>query len=128
VQAWLMLAQVAEQRGDFKAAEDWLARIQEPRRALEVQVRRASILARQGQLDAARELIRRAPERGADDARAKLMAEAAMLREMKRWSDAFDVLAAGAQRFADDSDIIYEQAMMAEKLDRLDEMERLLRR
>ncbi len=127
VQAWLMLAQVAEQRGDFKAAEDWLARIQEPRRALEVQVRRASILARQGQLDAARELIRQAPERGADDARAKLMAEAAMLREVKRWSDAFDVLAAGAQRFVDDSDIIYEQAMMAEKLDRLDEMERLLR-
>jgi tetratricopeptide (TPR) repeat protein len=38
------------------------------------------------------------------------------------------VLAAGRQRFPDDSDLLYEQAMMAEKLDRLDEMERLLRR
>lgn len=128
VQAWLMLAQAAEQRGDFKAAEDWLARIQDPRRALDVQGRRASILARQGKLDAARDLIRKAPERQADDARAKLMAEAAMLRDVKRWREAFDVLAAGAQRFGDDSDILYEQAMMAEKLERLDEMERLLRR
>ena len=128
VQARLMLAQAAEQRGDFKAAEDWLARIQDPRRALEVQGRRASILARQGKLDAARDLIRKAPERGADDARAKLLAEAAMLRDVKRWREAFEVLATGAQRFSDDSDIIYEQAMMAEKLERLDEMERLLRR
>jgi tetratricopeptide (TPR) repeat protein len=76
VQAWLMLAQAAEQRGDFKAAEAWLARIEDPRRALEVQGRRAAILARQGKLDAARELIRKAPERGADDARAKVLAEA----------------------------------------------------
>lgn len=128
VQAWLMLAQAAEQRGDFKAAEAWLARIEDPRRALEVQARRASILARQGKLDAARELIRKAPERGTDDARAKIMAEAAMLRDVKHWREAFDVLATGAQRFQDDSDILYEQAMMAEKLDRPDEMERLLRR
>ena len=128
VQAWLMLAQSAEQRRDFRAAEAWLARIEDPRRALEVQGRRASILARQGKVDEARELIRKAPERGTDDARAKVMAEAALLRDVKRWRDAFDVLAAGAQRFNDDSDIIYEQAMMAEKLERLDEMERLLRR
>ena len=128
VQAWLMLAQAAEQRGDFKAAEAWLARIEDPRRALEVQGRRASILARQGKLDAARELIRKAPERGADDARAKVLAEAAMLRDVKRWREAFDVLAAGVRRFSDDSDILYEQAMMAEKLEQLDEMERLLRR
>ncbi len=128
IQAWLMLAQVAEQRGDFRAAEGWLTQIQDPRRALEVQSRRASILSRQGQVDAARTLIRQAPERGADDARAKLMAEAAILRDARRWRDAYELLASGAQRFADDSDLLYEQAMMAEKLEQLDEMERLLRR
>ena len=31
-------------------------------------------------------------------------------------------------RFADDIDLLYEQAMMAEKIDRMDDMERLLRR
>jgi tetratricopeptide (TPR) repeat protein len=128
VQAWLMLAQSAEQRGDFKAAEGWLANISDPQRALDVQTRRASILARQGKLAQARELIRQVPERSADDARAKLMAEASMLREARQWREAFDVLGGAAERFSGDSDVLYEQAMMAEKLDRLDEMERLLRR
>jgi tetratricopeptide (TPR) repeat protein len=128
VQAWLMLAQAAEQRGDFPAAERWLARIDDPQRALDVQSRRASILVRQGKVAQARELIRATPERKAEDARAKLVAEAGVLREAKRWKDAFELLGGAATRFPDDSDLIYEQAMMAEKLNRLDEMERLLRR
>jgi tetratricopeptide (TPR) repeat protein len=128
VQAWLMLAQAAEQRGDYAAAERWLARIDDPQRALEVQTRRASMLARQGQVAQARELIRRTPERTPEDARAKLVAEAGVLRDAKRWREAFDVLADASSRFPDDGDLLYEQAMMAEKLDRLDEMERLLRR
>ncbi len=128
VQAWLMLAQAAEQRGDFSAAEGWLKRVEDPRRALEVQTRRASIMARQGRVNEARDLIRQAPERTTEDGRAKLVAEVGVLREVKRWREAYDVLAGALRRLPDDSDLLYEQAMMAEKLDRLDEMERLLRR
>jgi tetratricopeptide (TPR) repeat protein len=127
LQAWLMLAQSAEQRGDFATAERWLAKVDDPQRALDVQTRRASILAKQGKLAQGRELIRRVPEKRAEDARAKLVAEAALLRDAKRWRDAFDVLAGATQRFADDPDLLYEQAMMAEKIDRLGEMEKLLR-
>ena len=128
VQAWLMLAQSAEQRGDFKAAEGYLGQIQDPQRALEVQTRRAAILARQGQVSQARELIRRLPEKSDEDARAKFTAEAGVMRDVKRWRDAYDVLGLAVQRFSDDPDLLYEQAMMAEKLDRLPDMERLLRR
>ncbi len=127
-QAWLLLAQACEQRGDFAAAEAWLRRVDNPQRALEVQSRRATLMARQGQLPAARELIRRVPERGPDDARAKLVAEAQVLREVKRWSDAHEVLAQASSRFPADADLLYEQAMVAEKLNRVDEMERTLRR
>ncbi len=128
MQAWLMLAQSAEQRGDFPAAERWLGKVEDPQRALDVQTRRASIMARQGKLVQARELIRRVPERRPDDARAKLVAEAGVLRDVKRWRDAYDVLAVASKRFSDDAELIYEQAMMAEKTDRLDDMERLLRK
>lgn len=127
IQAWLMLAQSAEQRGDFKAAETWLGKVADPRRALEVQTRRASILAREGKVSQARDLIRRVPEKGPDDARAKLMAEAGVLRDAKLWREAYEVLAGAGLRFKDDGDLLYEQAMMAEKIDRLDDMERLLR-
>lgn len=127
-QAWLLLAQAAEQRGDVKAAETWLAKVDNPQRVLEVQSRRAGLMARQGKLREARALIQAVPERTGDDARAKLMAEAQMLRDVKRWKEAGEVLAAAVQRFPDDTDLIYEQAMVEEKLDRLPEMERLLRR
>ncbi len=128
IQARLMLAQSAEQRGDFGAAERWLAQVDDPQRALEVQTRRASILARQGRLVQARELIRQVPEQRAEDGRAKLVAEAGVLRESRRWRDAYDVLSTASKRFPDDADLLYEQAMMAEKVDRLDDMEQLLRK
>ena len=127
-QAWLLLAQAADQRGDFAAAENWLSKIDNPQRALEVQTRRASILARQGKVKDARELVRRLPEKSPDDARAKFLAEAQVLRDVKLWADANDVLAAANQRFANDADLLYEQSMMSEKLNRLDEMEQLLRK
>ncbi len=128
VQAYLMLAQSAEQRRDFTAAEGWLARIEDPQRALDVQTRRATILARQGQVAQALELIRQTPEREAADGRAKLVAEVGVLREVERWREAYDLLAKANLRFADDDNLLYEQAMMAEKIDRLDEMESLLLR
>jgi tetratricopeptide (TPR) repeat protein len=127
-QAWLMLAQAADQRGDAKAANAWLDKIDNPQRALEVQTRRAMLLARQGKVREARVLVQQVPERRPEDARAKLMAESQVLREVKRWSDAHDVLVAASERFPGDADLLYEQAMMAEKLLRIDEMERVLRR
>lgn len=127
-EAWLLLARVAEQRRDFAAAEAWLARIDDPKRSLEVQTRRATLLARQGRVAAAREAVRIAPERQPEDARAKLLAEAGVLREVQRWREAYDVLADANQRFRDDADLIYEQAMVAEKLERSADAEKLLRR
>ncbi len=127
-QAWLMLAQAAEQQNDFKGAERWLAKVDSPQRALEVLSRRASLMARQGKLKEARELIRKAPERSEDDARAKVLAEVQVLRDTKHWSEANAVLASANQKYPDDVDLLYEQSMMAEKLNRVDEMERLLRR
>ncbi|HTP70575.1 MAG TPA: tetratricopeptide repeat protein [Burkholderiaceae bacterium] len=127
-QAWLLLAQIAEQRGDLKAAEAWLAKIDDPKSALDVQSRRASLLARQGQMTQARELIRRVPERNDEEARAKVLAEVQLLREFKRWREAVDVMTAANKRFADDADLLYEQAMLEDKLDQYAEMERLLQR
>jgi tetratricopeptide (TPR) repeat protein len=127
-QAWLMLATAADQRGDAAAANAWLDKIENPQRALEVQTRRAMLLARQGKVKDARTLVQQVPERRPEDARAKLLAESQVLREVKRWNDAHAVLVAAGERFPGDADLLYEQAMMAEKLTRIDEMERVLRK
>ncbi|MBC8058510.1 MAG: hypothetical protein H7Y61_18215, partial [Rhizobiales bacterium] len=125
---YLLLSQAADQQNDFKAAEAWLAKIDNPKRALEVQARRASLLARDGKVREARDLIRRLPEKSPEDARGKVLAEAQVLRDAKLWRDASDVLAQANKKFPDDVDLMYEQSMMAEKLNRLADMERLLRR
>ncbi len=126
-QAHLALAQAAEKRGDLKAASQWLDRIQSPQDLVATQNRRASLLARQGRLDEARQLLRGLPERDAADARVKLLAELNLLRENKQHQAAYDLLAPRLGSGPPDADLLYEQAMNADKLARLDEMERLLR-
>jgi tetratricopeptide (TPR) repeat protein len=127
-QAYLALAQTAEKRKDFAAAEGWLGRIDNAEEMLAAQNRRASLLARQGKFDEARALIRGLPERNEAEARAKLNAEVQLLRDGKRYQEAYDRLQQALEREPNDTDLLYEQAMVAEKLSRLDEMERLLRR
>lgn len=126
-QAYLMLSQAAEQRKDYAAAESWLAKV-DSRSALQVQTRRASLLAQQGRLDEARQLIRQLPETSPEEGRAKLLTEVQLLRDQKAWKEAHEVLVQANQRFPDDIDLLYEQAMLDERLDRLSEMESLLRR
>ncbi len=126
-QAFLLMAQIAEKQKDFTAASAWLDRIENAEDIMAAQMRRASLLARQGQMSQARAMLRNQPERRPDDARLKLVAEAQLLREFKAWQDAFDVYGEAVQRFPDDNDLLYDQAMMAEKIERLDTMEQLLR-
>ena len=124
--AWLMLSQAAEQRGDLKAAEAALQKADGG--GLDVKFRRASLLARQGKLAEGRKLLQPAADASDDDARAALLAEAQLLREQRDYAGAQTVLKRAVERFKDDTDLLYEQAMMSEKLGRFDEMEALLRR
>lgn len=126
-QAYLLMAQIAEKQNDLPAANAWLDRIENADDILAAQVRRASLLARQGQMPQARALLRGQPERRPEDARLKLVAEAQLLRDFKAYQEAYDVYNEAAARFPDDTDLIYDQAMMAEKAGKPADMERLLR-
>lgn len=127
-QAYLLMAQLAEKQGDFDAANQWLDRIENSQDIMLAQMRRASVLAKQGRMDEARALLRAHPERVPDDARLKLVAEAQLLRDFKAWPQAYEVYDEAVARFPDDTDLLYDQAMVAEKAGKLDDMERLLRR
>ena len=127
IQAYLALAQIAEQGKDFAKADGWLKRIDSQEDQLNAQFRRASILARQGKIEEARKLIRSQPEKSAQDARLKIAAEVQMLRDSKQYRNAYDLLAEATARHPGDFDLVYDMAMMAEKLGHLDDMERLLR-
>lgn len=125
--AYLLMAEVAEKQQDFAGAGAWLDRIDNPEDLMAAQLRRASVMARQGRMAEARQLLRNMPERRADDARLKLAMEAQLLRDFKAWREAYAVYGEALKRFPDEPDMLYDQAMMAEKAGMLDEMERLLR-
>lgn len=127
-QAYLSLAQIAEKRKDFAGAEAWISKIENSADLMQAQTRRASILASRGKLAEGRELIRSLPERNPGDARLKLLAEVGLLRDLKQYQLAYDLLGKGVAADERDTDLLYDQAMMAEKLNRLPEMERLLKR
>lgn len=126
--AYMTLAGIAERRHDARRAEDWLKRVDSPEQVLDAQLQRAGVLARAGHLDEARKLIQSAPERDPKDARRKLQAEAQLLREQGDATQAWQLLEAAIQRYPDDDGLMYDAAMAAERLGRIDEMERLLRR
>lgn len=126
-QAYLSLAQIAEQRKNFAGADAWLQRIDNSEDLLNAQLRRATLLARQGKIDEARLLIRNQPEKSPADARLKIAAEIQLLRDSKQNATAYELLAQAIARHPDDLDFRYDMAMVAEKLGKLDEMERLLR-
>ncbi len=126
-QAYLSLAQIAEKRGDLAMAGAWLDRIDNAQDLVSAQTRRASILARQGKLEEGRQLIRALPERAPTDARTKLLAEVQLLRDNKQYRPAYELLGNAAARDPQDTDLVYDQAMLAEKVGEHEAMERLLR-
>jgi tetratricopeptide (TPR) repeat protein len=126
-QAYFLLSDLAEQNHQPEEAERYLARIENPQDAIRVHARRAAILARLGKLDEARALIRAAPEYVEEDARTKITAEVQLLRENKQFGLVYSYLQEVVKTHPDDVDLRYDLAMSAEKLDKLDEMEQLLR-
>ena len=127
-QAYLSLAQIAEQRKDWVEADGWLKRIDSAEDRLATQMRRATLLARQGKTDEARKLIRSQVEKSPAEARLKLSTEVQVLRENKQYKTAYDLLTDAASRTPNDMDLVYDLAMVAEKMGNLEDMERLLKK
>lgn len=127
VQAYLILAQVAEQNNQLDEAIGYLDRIDSPHDALRVQKQRAAILVRQGKHDAALAAIRSVPEMQANDAQAKISAEVHVLRESRDYTTAYRLLQDAITRYPQEPDLVYDLAMVAERMGNLNEMEQLLR-
>ena len=126
-QAYLLHAQIAEKKQDFAAAESWLGRINNADEVFSAQSRRASLLARQGKMAQARALLRGLPGTSDDEKRMKLLAEVQLLREMKMYQEAYNVQVEVVALAPGETELVYDQAMLAEKAGKLDTMELLLR-
>ncbi|UCU98382.1 tetratricopeptide repeat protein [Acidovorax radicis] len=126
-QAYLLYAQIEEKKNNFAAADAWLQRIDGADELFSAQTRRASLLARQGKIEEARALLRNLPGTSADEQRMKLLAEVQLLRDQRLYQDAYQVQGQLIALAPDDIELLYDQAMLAEKAGKPDVMEQLLR-
>jgi len=124
----LLLARAAEMRKDDAGAAQWLSRIDPKDADLQVLSLRATLLARQGKLAEARKLVHEAPAGTPAEERFRLLTEVQLLLDGKKLEDARKLLAEANAASPDDVDLIYQEAMVNERLNHLDEMERLLRK
>ena len=63
----------------------------------------------------ARALIQAIPANGPNQKRLKQIAEVQLLRDAKQFQPAYDLLAAASAKAPKDGDLVYEQAMLADK-------------
>ena len=123
-----LLSQIAEERKDYEAALHWLDMIDAPDAHVGVEIRRAEIFARKGNVDGARKVLAElAPEDKAQQIQV-IAAEAQILREANQAAQAMTVLEQGIKRFPDNTDLLYDYAMDAEKTNQLDICEATLRK
>ena len=127
-QAYLYLAQIAEEEKQYTEALQWLRKIEGGDEYVQARVREALVLAKMKRTEEARKLLRSVQAGSADERTQLLLAEGQLLRETHRYDEAYKLLTQALEKSPDSVPLLYDAAMTAEKLDRIDAMERHLRR
>ncbi|MBN4664556.1 tetratricopeptide repeat protein [Pandoraea nosoerga] len=128
-QAYVYLAQIAQDRKDYPAADKWLSKIREDSNAyLPAQIGRAQLLADQGKVEEGRALLHGIKSSDPREQLALKRAESDLLVKAKRYGDAEKLLEAEVKNHPDDPDLLYQYGMVAELNKHYDVMEKAMRR
>ncbi len=122
------LGQASEQLKQADVAAAYYAKVQGGTYLVAARARQAAILARAGKMEEARALL--SATEGESDAQSirLIQAQAELFRNNRQHADEFAVLGTGLGRFPDAPDLLYDHAMAAEKIGKLDVLEADLRR
>jgi tetratricopeptide (TPR) repeat protein len=122
------LGQLAEEQKRFPEALGWYREVTRGEHFLQAQIRQAQVMSKQGDLAGAREFLRKV-DAGNNQQRVQLiLAEAQLLRDANQTGEAFKVVERGLDKLPENTDLLYDYAMLAEKLDRMDILESSLRK
>jgi tetratricopeptide (TPR) repeat protein len=124
----LYLAQVAEETGRYQEAIDRYLAVPEGERAWIAKLRVAAMMAKQKRIPEARRYLADLPAVTIDERVQVRQAEASLLRDANDNAAAYAVLKQALVEHPENADLLYDSAMVAEKLDRIDEAEASLRR
>jgi len=125
----MILAQLAEERGDLKAARAWLEKVddEEPAAYFAAQLKRAELMAKGGDLAGAQTFLAALKPADAAAQAQLVMTQGQILRAAGKFDEAYALMEEGARRFPANADLLYDFALLAEKTGHLDVMEKTLR-
>lgn len=123
----MALAQIAQRKGQFAQAQQWLAQVPADADPIKLASRQADLLSQQGRLDEARLVLEQIRANTPELAIKKALLQSQWLRERKQASSAYALVQQALQIHPQNTDLMSELAMVSEKLKRFDEMETLLR-
>ena len=126
-EALLSLAQIAQKNGQLDRANQWLAQMPPGADPIKLASRQADLLAQQGRMDEARNVLAQVKPANAEQAQRKILAQSYWLREHREAPAAYALVRAALDRQPDNHELLSELALVCEKLKRFEEMARLLR-
>jgi tetratricopeptide (TPR) repeat protein len=124
----LYLAQISEERGRYDEAIARYKAVPEGERGWLASLRVAAIMGKMGKVADARRYLADLPAVTIEQRVQVRQAEAQLLRDANDNQGAYDVLVAALVEHPDSPELLYDTAMVAERVDRIDTAEKSLRR
>jgi tetratricopeptide (TPR) repeat protein len=124
---YLGMGQAAEGLKNLDEAIGWYQKV-EAGDWVRAQLKIATLIARQQGLAAGRDYLRRIEPRSSDDSIQMIQVEAQLLRDAKEWGETYAMLTKAVAQYPDSFELLYDRAMAAERIDKLDVLESDLRR
>lgn len=127
-QVYLYLGQIAEKRKQDNQALTWYGKVQPGARYLDAQLNSAGVIARSQNVDAAVQMLDTLDELDNEQRALVIQTQANLLSQAKRYQDAYNLLDKAVTNLPNTPELVYDYAMVAERVQRLDVMERELRK
>ena len=127
-EALMTLSQLAQQQGELEQAGRWLNQIPASADPVRLAIRRADLLDQQGRSEEARLVLTQAQPVTPQQVRRKTLALSQWLRDHQQAEQAQALLEPALHQDPEDAELLTEQSLVLEKLQRHDEMETVLRR
>lgn len=128
-QLYLYLGRTAEREKNDTQALDWYEQVQaNSNHYLEAKLSAANVIARNKNLDVAINMLDNLQDLSTEQRLAVVQAEAGMLAQEQRHQEAYELIKKTVNTVPNTPQLIYDYAMAAERIGKLDEMETELRR
>ncbi|HQR52280.1 MAG TPA: tetratricopeptide repeat protein [Burkholderiales bacterium] len=124
----LYLGQVDEERKHYEDAKRWYQEVGRGDQYIPAQMRYAGVLAKEGDLTGARRYLQQLPVQNNQQRVQLIQAEAQLLRDQNQYQEAYDLLGRSLDKLPNYPDLLYDYAMAAEKVNRVDVLEANLKK